>query len=203
MTMTPQTEAELRRFFRYLNKFMVLQWRLGVGPLMSVSPDTTGQFMVIVNTGRKTGKRRCTPVNYAEVDGEIYCTAGFGSVSHWYQNIIANPEVEIWIGDERWAAVAEDVSDHPDRLRLLRAVLKGSGFAAQLAGIDPQTVTDDELAELTPKYRMIHMRRVEPRTGAGGPGDLVWVWPMLVTLLLPLALRGLFARSRQRGRRRK
>jgi len=193
----------MRQSFRYLNKFMLLQWRLGVGPLMSVSPNTSGQFMVIVHTGRKTGKRRCTPVNFAEVDGEIYCTAGFGSVSHWYQNIMADPNVEIWVRDGRWAARAEDISDHPDRLPLLRAVLKGSGFVASMVGVDPYRLSDDELAALTPNYRLLHMRRVEPRTGPGGPGDLVWVWPMLVTLLLPLALRGLFVRGRQRGRGRK
>ncbi|MCA9906481.1 MAG: nitroreductase family deazaflavin-dependent oxidoreductase [Anaerolineae bacterium] len=190
-TLSPQTEAEMRAMFKSFNKFVLLLWRLGIGPLMGLYPDVTGQFMVIVHTGRKTGKQRRTPVNYAEVDGEIYCTAGFGSGSHWYQNILADPNVEIWYGDQRWAAVAEDISDNPERLRLLRDVLKGSGMVAPMVGVDPRSFTDDELAQATATYRLLHMRRVEARTGAGGPGDLVWVWPVLVTLMLPLALRGM------------
>ncbi len=195
-TLSPQTEAELREVFKRFNKFVLILWRLGIGPLMGVYPDVTGRFMVIVHTGRKTGKQRRTPVNYAEVDGEIYCTAGFGSGSHWYQNILADPNVEIWYGDDRWAAVAEDVSEHPERLRLMREVLKGSGMVAPLVGVDPRSLSDDELAQATAKYRLLHMRRVEARTGAGGPGDLVWVWPVLATLILPLALRGLCSRRK-------
>ncbi|MCL4248786.1 MAG: nitroreductase family deazaflavin-dependent oxidoreductase [Anaerolineae bacterium] len=195
-TLSPQTEAELREVFKRFNKFVLILWRLGIGPLMGVYPDVTGRFMVIVHTGRKTGKQRRTPVNYAEVDGEIYCTAGFGSGSHWYQNILADPNVEIWCGDDRWAAVAEDVSEHPERLRLMREVLKGSGMVAPLVGVDPRSLSDDELAQATAKYRLLHMRRVEARTGAGGPGDLVWVWPVLATLILPLALRGLCSRRK-------
>lgn len=195
-TLSPQTEAELREVFKRFNKFVLILWRLGIGPLMGVYPDVTGRFMVIVHTGRKTGKQRRTPVNYAEVDGEIYCTAGFGSGSHWYQNILADPNVEIWYGDDRWAAVAEDVSEHPERLRLMREVLKGSGMVAPLVGVDPRSLSDDELAQATAKYRLLHMRRVEARTGAGGPGDLVWVWPVLATLILPLALRGLCGRRK-------
>jgi hypothetical protein len=50
-------------------------------------------------------------VNYAIVDGEVYCTAGFGAVSDWYRNIRTNPEVEVWLPDGWWAGVAEEVTD--------------------------------------------------------------------------------------------
>lgn len=199
--MTPlnsQTEASLRQFFKYFNRVMLLLWRLGIGPSMNRYPDTTGRFMVIVHTGRKTGLRRCTPVNYAEVEGGLYCAAGFGSVSHWYQNILANPQVEIWLENERWAAAAEDVSDHPDRIHLLREVLKGSGFVAPLVGVDPRRLSDEELDRATANYRLIHLRRAEPITGPGGPGDLAWVWPVATAVLLPLALAGLFGRRPKR-----
>src|SRR5512145_945421 len=162
---SPQTEANLRQFFKYFNKFVLVLWRLGIGPLMGQSPETAGRFMVITHTGRKTGQQRRTPVNYAEIEGEIYCTAGFGSVSDWYKNILANPNVEIWIDRDRWAAVAEEVSDHPDRLRLLREVLKGSGFVAPMMGADPYQLSDADLAQATPNYKLIHLRRVEPLTG--------------------------------------
>lgn len=145
--------------------------------------------MVITHTGRKTGIRRRTPVNYAIVKGEIYCTAGFGTISDWYRNIMANPHVEVWLPDGWWAGVAEDITDSEERTPLLRQVLIASGFAAPAAGVHPRTMTDQELEAATAHYRLIHVRRTEVRTGAGGPGDLAWVWPLAAVFLLPLLRR--------------
>ena len=190
MSLDPQLEKQLRHFwFKYLNKFMLLMWRLGLGWMINAWPDVFGRIMVITNTGWKTGLRRRTPVNYANVFGEIYCTAGFGKVAHWYKNIQANPNVEIWLPDGWWAGVAEDVTDAENRLFLLREVLIASGFAAYAAGINPRTITDEELAETTASYRLIHIKRTEARTGSGGPGELAWVWPVATVLLLPFLFR--------------
>jgi deazaflavin-dependent oxidoreductase (nitroreductase family) len=189
--MTPlkqNTDEGLRQFFKQFNRFMVLMWRLGLGALGN-RPEVGGSIMVIIHTGRKTGIRRRTPVNYAIVADEIYCTAGFGHISDWYRNIITNPDVEIWLPDGWRAGVAEDVSDSDARLPLLRQVLIGSGFAARVAGINPHTMTDEELAKATTDYRLIRITRAEGRTGPGGPGDLAWVWPMMTLLLLLLLLR--------------
>ena len=67
----------LRRIFWYLNKcLMVPVFRLGLGPLMG--NPFTGYIMVLKTTGRKTGKQRYTPVDYAIQDGKVYCLAGLG-----------------------------------------------------------------------------------------------------------------------------
>lgn len=144
--------------------------------------------MVITHTGRKTGIRRHTPVNYTIADGEVYCTAGFGSKSDWYRNIMANPEVEIWLPEGWWAGAAEAVTDPDTRIPLLRQVLIDSGFAARAAGIDPVGMTNAELEAATTDYRLIHIRRTEACTGRGGPGDLAWVWPLATMILVPLVL---------------
>jgi deazaflavin-dependent oxidoreductase (nitroreductase family) len=188
MTPDPRLEEQMRQGFKYFNRFMLLMWRLGMGPLLNMGPVMAGRYMVITHTGRKSGNKHRTPVNYAEVDGEIYCTAGFGGVSDWYRNIIANPQVEVWLPDGWYAGAAEEVT-HPEvRLPLLRDVLIGSGFAALAAGVEPQKMTDDELDAATKEYKLIHIRRVAARTGVDGPGDLVWVWPLVVMVLLPLLL---------------
>ena len=83
---------------------------------------------------------------------------------------------------------AEDVSDDPRRPALLRAVLKGAGFASFAAGINPYSISDAELARTTRIYRLVRLRLGPARTGAGGPGDLAWVWPLATCVLLPLAL---------------
>ncbi len=187
--MEKQTEEKLRRVFRKFNHFMLLMWELGLGRWFAIWPAVTGQIMVITHRGRKTGQLRRTPVNYAVVDGEVYCVAGFGGISDWYRNMRAHPEVEVWMPDGWWEATAEEVTGAPNQLDLIRAVLIGSGFAAIFAGLDPYTVSDEALLREVADYRLMRIRRTAPRTGTGGPGRLEWVWPLATFLLLPLALR--------------
>jgi deazaflavin-dependent oxidoreductase (nitroreductase family) len=182
-------EEKLRQGFKILNRFMLLMWRIGLGPWMSGWPSVGGRIMVLVHTGRKTGKRRYTPVNYAIVDGELYCTAGFGQISDWYRNLRADPRVEVWLPEGWWAGIAEEVTDPQARLYPMRQVLIGSGVVAPLMGVHPQRMSNAELAEVTADYRLIHIRRTEARTGPGGPGELSWIWPLATLLLLPLLLR--------------
>lgn len=187
MTLAPSTEERLRQGFRYLNRFMVLVWRLGLGVWMD-RPSRGGQILVVTHTGRKSGLRRRTPVNYAIADGEIYCTAAYGTAADWYRNILADPHVEVWLPQGWWEAVAEDVSDHPERNWLMRQILIGSGFAARLAGFDPLDMSDEELEPLTRTYRLVHLRLDRPRTGPGGPGDLAWLWQVATLTLLLLLI---------------
>jgi hypothetical protein len=70
-----------RQGLKYLNRFMVLMYRLGLPPLLGAQPPITGS---------KTSLRRRTPVNFAIVDGELYWAAGFGAVSNWYKNVMPN-----------------------------------------------------------------------------------------------------------------
>ena len=185
----PHSAARLRHGFRrYLNPFMLALWRLGLGPWFNWWPQVSGRVMVIAHTGRRTGARRYAPVNYAEVDGELYCVAGFGAVSDWYRNVMADPNVEVWLPDGWWAGTLEDVSASGQRAQLMRAVLIGSGFAARVFGLNPRTLSDETLRSLTGEYRLLRVHRTAARTGPGGPGDLAWVWPVLVMILLPLAL---------------
>lgn len=182
------TEERLRQGFKYFNHFMLGMWRLGLGKWMN-RKELSGQIMVLTHKGRKTGLLRRTPVNYAIVDGELYCTAGFGAGSDWYKNILSDPEVEVWLPDGWWAGLAEDVSTSDTRLLIMRQVLIASGFAARAAGVDPEKITSEELAAATEKYRLVHIRRTRACTGPGGPGDLAWIWPVATMILLPLALR--------------
>lgn len=183
----PRLENALRQGFRSFNRFMLLMWRLGLGSWVNGWPSVGGRIMVLTQRGRKTGLQRHTPVNYAIVGGEVYCVAGFGAGADWYRNLIAHPQVELWLPDGWWAGQAEDVSDAPDRIQLLRQVLIASGFAAYLAGINPNALSDDALAAATQSYRLVRIHRAEARTGPGGPGDLAWVWPAIV-MALPFLL---------------
>jgi deazaflavin-dependent oxidoreductase (nitroreductase family) len=196
--MTEMDEEKLRQMFKYFNHFMLLMWRLGLGPWVNIWPDVVGRIMVITHTGRVTGLRRRTPVNYAIVDGEIYCVAAYGGSTDWYRNIVANPEVEVWLPDGWWAGEMADISDSEDRLLLIRQVLIAAGFATPMfARFDPKSISDVELDELTKVYRLVRIRRTSARTGPGGPGELSMVWPLVVTILIPLLCYILFFRRRR------
>ena len=113
-------------------------------------------MLVIEHRGRKSGKQYLTPVNYALVDGEVYCTAGFGPRTDWYRNIMAAPNVRVWLPQGWRSARAADESDSPHRIHLLRQVIIASGFAGPLLGVDQRKYSDEQLAEVTRDYRLVH-----------------------------------------------
>lgn len=186
-----------RQRLRALNRGMVLAWRAGFGPTLNVWPSGGGRIMVIVHTGRVSGLRRRTPVNYAEVDGAVYCVAGFGPASDWYRNILVDPRVELWLPDRRVTGLAEDVGDRPDRVRLIREVLIASGFAAPLVGIPVRRLDDAQLAELTAEYQLVRIVPDGPATGPDGPGQPRRVWPALAAATAAFLVLRRLRRSRR------
>jgi deazaflavin-dependent oxidoreductase (nitroreductase family) len=154
---TPEQMNDLRKIFRAMNRFMVFMWKIGMGRMVNIWPAVIGRIMVIKHCGRKSGREYLTPVNYAIVDGEVYCTAGFGSISDWYRNIQANPDIELWLPEGKRKAQAEDISDSPNRLFLLKQVIIASGFAAPLFGVDPKK-SDDEFDAMTKDYRLVYFK---------------------------------------------
>jgi deazaflavin-dependent oxidoreductase (nitroreductase family) len=188
MKSTQSSEEKFRQWFKSFNQFMLLMWRLGLGSWINFFPEVVGRIMVITHTGRKTGLRRRTPVNYAMVGGDIFCVAGFGSMSDWYRNLTTNSEVEVWLPNGWWSGLAEEVKTGELRLPLVRQVLIASGFAARFAGINPKSISDEALAKATASYRLFRVRLVTPRTGSGGPGDLAWVWPLTTLILFLMQL---------------
>ena len=156
---TPDQMKRLRRVFHAMNHFMVLMWKLGMGRLVNVWPAVSGRIMVIRHRGRKSGREYLTPVNYAVVENEVYCTAGFGAATDWYRNILANPDdVQLWMPDGWHAAHACDVSESPCRVKLLREITIASGFAGPLLGVDQRKLTNEQMAALGKDYRLIHFK---------------------------------------------
>jgi len=153
---TPAQMKRLRRFFHAMNHFMVFMWKIGMGRMMNCWPAGFGRIMVIRHIGRKSGKEYLTPVNYAPIGNDIYCMAGFGPGTDWYRNIMSRAEVELWLPEGRRRAHACNVSDSPDRTRLIRAVTIASGFAGPLLGVDPKKLNDEQLEKAARDYRLVH-----------------------------------------------
>jgi deazaflavin-dependent oxidoreductase (nitroreductase family) len=180
---TREIEERFRRGFKHFNPVMVAAYRLGLARWLQPWPRVTGRILVLVHSGRRSGRRYTTPLNFARVDGAIHVLAGFGERTDWYRNLLADPRVEVWLPEGWWEGTATDVSEHPNRRRLLRAVLVGSGLAAHLFGVSPR-LPDERLDEITTDYRLVRIDTTAARSGSGGPGGLSWVWPAAAVLLL-------------------
>lgn len=180
----PEMLERLRRSFRGMNRWMLLIWRLGLGPITGLWPAWFGRMLVIEHIGRKSGTAYRTPVNFTRCGPDIYCLAGFGPKTDWLRNVLAQPDVAIWLPDGRWTARATDASDSPDRLDLMRRVLIDSGFASRAIGLDPKAASDETVAEATAAYRLLRITPAEREDAPDGPGDLTWIWPPLAVAFL-------------------
>jgi deazaflavin-dependent oxidoreductase (nitroreductase family) len=181
---SPSALAAYRRFFKKMNVFMLWMWRLGFRKWFNICPPLLGRIVVLTHTGRKSGLKHRTPVNYSVIKGELYCMAGFGSISDWYRNMVKTPQVEVWLPGSWWAGVAEEVDFDHRPLPILRQIVKDSGFAGFLFGVNAYKMSDEQLAAATETYRLLHIRRTERLHGSRGPGDLAWIWLVPAAALL-------------------
>jgi len=195
--MEPKALEFLRRFFHQMNRGMVLLWRLGLGGMTDVWPHGFGRLLVIEHTGRKSGTRYRTPLNYTIVGDDLYCIAAFGERTDWYRNLLITPSTAVWLPDGRWEASVADVSDDPQRVDLMRSVLIDSGFAAHLFGLHPQHINDEDLAKATATYRLLRIRPLRRQYAKAGPGDLAWIW---FPIGAAITIRVLRRRSKPGGR---
>jgi deazaflavin-dependent oxidoreductase (nitroreductase family) len=98
-----------------------------------------GAPMVIITTkGAKSGQPRVNPlVGLPEDDGTIYIFASKGGAPtnpDWYYNLKANPELEVEFGEERYPAVATEVTGAARDAIFDRQKVIMPGFAEYEAG---------------------------------------------------------------------
>jgi deazaflavin-dependent oxidoreductase (nitroreductase family) len=91
-----------------MNRDVIAQFRTHGGK------NVTGRFadtdlLLLHHRGSKTGQVRVNPLMYL-MDGERYIVLASrnGGPKHpqWYHNLVANPDVEVEVGTERFAARA-------------------------------------------------------------------------------------------------
>ena len=90
-----------------------------------------GQFagaplLLLSTTGAKTGLPRVNPLAYlADGDRHIVIASYAGGPNNppWYYNLLANPEVSVEVGNERFTARTE-VLDEPERTELFAKMVE-------------------------------------------------------------------------------
>jgi deazaflavin-dependent oxidoreductase (nitroreductase family) len=90
-------------------------------------------MVLLTTTGAKSGAQRVNPLVAFVDDGTLYVVASKGGAPtnpDWYHNLLANPEVEVEFGDERFGATAVPIVSGPERDRLYAVqVAAQPGFA--------------------------------------------------------------------------
>ncbi len=75
-----------------------------------------GRFILLLtHTGRKSGKRYVTPLQYERIAGAYYVGAGRGQRSDWFRNVEADRHVHVQVGRYQFDCLAEPVTD-PGRI---------------------------------------------------------------------------------------
>ena len=108
-------------------------YRLGLGFLMG------NRVLLLTHKGRITGEKRLAVLEIIHSNPELdqyFVVSGFGTRSHWYQNIKTSPEVTIQIGTKKISALANQLDPekasqliliytqkHPKNLQILGSLL--------------------------------------------------------------------------------
>jgi F420H(2)-dependent quinone reductase len=103
--------------------------------------------LLLHTTGRRSGKRRSTPLVYGTDKGTLIVVAsnrGGDQAPHWLKNVEADPEVEVWIARHKAngrARILEPGSTDFQRLwRLMDEVNFGRYGALQAASARPMPI---------------------------------------------------------------
>ncbi|HEY1168064.1 MAG TPA: nitroreductase/quinone reductase family protein [Candidatus Limnocylindrales bacterium] len=183
--------------FTVLNRYVsVPALKAGLGRY--VSNPLTGYLMILRTRGRKSGEMRDVPLGYTIVDDRVYCVAGFGRPTQWFQNVLADPSVEVILPSRAFSGLAEEVTDSDERRRVLVPLLRSMGVVAGMVGLgNPWRDGPEEIERKCEGMPLVRVRATGIAAGPEDPGGRYWIAPMIVgTYLILSSLRG---RSRHRA----
>jgi deazaflavin-dependent oxidoreductase (nitroreductase family) len=89
------------------------------------------QFVYVTTTGHKTGLPRQIEIWFVDLDGRLYILAEHGLKAKWVQNILANPNVKVRLGDQHFtgtARVVDEVKDPETYSKAQRAAREKYGW---------------------------------------------------------------------------
>lgn len=106
----PQASIRLphpQGLFRLAMRLPILLYRLRLGWILGK------RFLLLEHRGRKSGRLRRAVVEVVDHDprdGAYVVAAAWGKKSDWYQNVTAQPLVDLTVGSVRFQAVARTAS---------------------------------------------------------------------------------------------
>ena len=88
-----------------IQKIHRVLYAIGLGPVIGRI------ILLLTTTGRKSGKKRVTPLQYEKIGAEYYLGAARGLKADWVRNIQADPQVEVRVGAKHFIGTAEVIDD--------------------------------------------------------------------------------------------
>ncbi len=85
-------------------------------------------ILLLTTTGRKSGKKRVTPLQYELIDGVHWVASGWGKGSDWVKNIEHDPRVIVQVGGQTYPARVETVTTPAEVANFLEIRLKRHPF---------------------------------------------------------------------------
>jgi deazaflavin-dependent oxidoreductase (nitroreductase family) len=174
--------------FTAVNKYVsVPALKMGLGRYMS--NPLTGYLMILRTRGRKSGEMRDAPLGYTIVGDHAYCVAGFGRPTHWFQNVLADPQVEVILPNRAFSGLAEEVTDQAERRRVLPPLLCSMGVIAGMVGMgNPWRASPEEISRKCEGMPLVRVRATGIAVGPEDPGGRYWVVPLAASALLAVWL---------------
>jgi deazaflavin-dependent oxidoreductase (nitroreductase family) len=114
------------------------QWVRDQVALYEASGGTEGTTLrdlpvvILTSRGARTGKLRKTPLMRVEHDGRYAVVASKGGAPEhpvWYHNLVADPQVELQDGPQRWDMVARELEGDEKAVWWERAVAAYPDYA--------------------------------------------------------------------------
>lgn len=142
-----------------IQKIHQLLYAVGLGPLIGKI------ILLLTTTGRKSGLRRVTPLQYEEIDGRYYLGSARGTKSDWYRNIKTDNRVEVRVKSLRFRGIAEATNDPARIADFLEIRLQRHpfmiGLLMQKAYGLPKRPSRQQLEELAASEAMVVITPVE------------------------------------------
>jgi deazaflavin-dependent oxidoreductase (nitroreductase family) len=136
-----------------------LLYAVGLGPIVGKI------ILLLTTTGRKSGQKRITPLQYEEIDGNYFLGSARGTKSDWYRNIEADGRVEVRVKNRRFRGVAETSTDPVRIADFLETRLQRHpymmGLLMQKAHGLPKRPSRQQLEELAASEAMVIIQPVE------------------------------------------
>ena len=149
----------LRFFFKvplFMHKIGLGGWERLIG----------AQWMLLITTGRKTGKRRETLVDvmdYDKVTDTYYIEAAYGAHADWFKNIQANPLFEAQVGRRKFTAQAEILNEGDTGEMLVQFFRRKPDYTRSVMAMVSMKFKDEE--ELRTLGKNLTLLAVQPRKG--------------------------------------
>jgi deazaflavin-dependent oxidoreductase (nitroreductase family) len=164
---TYQPPAKPRGALKFGYNLPIWLYRLRLGWLLG------HRFLLLTHRGRKSGKLRHTVLEVVHFDhatGESAVLSAYGERADWYQNIQANPPVEVLTGGTRYTPQYRllEVSERLAALRIYQRRYRRAFQAIMRFLGHPYDGTEAELRALAESVLMVAFRPREERAISNG-----------------------------------